>query len=349
VHEVVGNLHIHSHYSDGRGSIADIAVQAEKAALDFVIITDHNTLQGKHKGEEAYYGNVLVLIGMEVNTEAHHYLALGVEHEVPENDDDPQQVINEVNRQQGWGGIAHPFEKGSPLYRNSLCFPWTDWGVSGFQGIEIWNYLSQWKDSIHTIPQGIYRLFFPHSAFRAACQPALEQWDIYLQKGEKVLAFGGSDAHDVKVKCKTWLPSFTISSYQKCFRSITTHLLLSNALTGRFEHDASLIYESLHRGCSWTAYDYFQSSRGFQFYMQSPAAIAQMGERIALHKNLEAHIYTPARAEVHLYHDGKLWDKSHGKQHVFTNIQSGVYRVEVWHRVRGIKRAWIYSNPIWVS
>ena len=37
MHEVVGNLHIHSHYSDGRGSIADIAVQAEKAALDFVI------------------------------------------------------------------------------------------------------------------------------------------------------------------------------------------------------------------------------------------------------------------------------------------------------------------------
>lgn len=349
MYEVVGNLHIHSHYSDGRGSIPYIAAQAAKAGLDFIIITDHNTLRGKHNGEEAYYGKVLVLIGMEVNTEAHHYLALGVEHEVPQHDDDPQQVIDEVNRQRGWGGIAHPFEKGSSLYQNGLRFPWTDWKVNGFQGIEIWNYLSQWKDSIHTIPQGIFRLLFPHSAFRAACQSAIEQWDIHLQKGEKVLAFGGSDAHDIKLQYRSWLPSFIISSYQKCFRSITTHLLLSNELTGHFEHDASLIYESLHQGCSWTAYDYFQSSRGFQFYMQSSEATAQMGEMIRFHKKLQAHIYTPAPADVYLYRNGEQWKRNHGQQHVFTDIPSGIYRVEVWHRVRGIKRAWIYSNPIWVS
>ena len=40
--EIVINLHMHTTYSDGSGTHADIANAAIKAGLDAVIITDHN-------------------------------------------------------------------------------------------------------------------------------------------------------------------------------------------------------------------------------------------------------------------------------------------------------------------
>ena len=37
-----GNIHIHSSYSDGSGSIEEIAKAAAKAGLDYIVITDHS-------------------------------------------------------------------------------------------------------------------------------------------------------------------------------------------------------------------------------------------------------------------------------------------------------------------
>ena len=41
-HEVVGNLHMHTPYSDGAWYHADIARAASQAGLDFIVVTDHN-------------------------------------------------------------------------------------------------------------------------------------------------------------------------------------------------------------------------------------------------------------------------------------------------------------------
>ena len=44
MHEIILNLHMHTRYSDGAGTHADIATAAMKAGLDAVIVTDHNVL-----------------------------------------------------------------------------------------------------------------------------------------------------------------------------------------------------------------------------------------------------------------------------------------------------------------
>ncbi|HBQ25606.1 MAG TPA: hypothetical protein DD791_04350, partial [Syntrophomonas sp.] len=108
--EYKGHIHIHSRYSDGGGKVKQIAARAAKAGLDFIIVTDHCNLDGLYAGEEGYQSGVLVMIGMEVNQECSHYLALGVKEVVANNDQNPQTVIDEVNRQKGIGIIAHPFE-----------------------------------------------------------------------------------------------------------------------------------------------------------------------------------------------------------------------------------------------
>lgn len=347
--ELVGNIHIHSQYSDGRGSIREIAAAAQKAGLDFIIITDHNTLEALHRGEEGYYGNVLALIGTEVNEGENHYLALGVGQEISMNEENPQEIIDEVNRQEGWGAMAHPCEKGSPLYQKGRTYNWTDWSVKGFQAIEIWNYLSQWKDAIRSIPQGIFHVLFPHAAFRkGAFSEVLEIWDQRLRDGERIFASGGSDAHDIRIHV-LGIP-ITIGSYGLSFRCINLHLLLTDPLTGKIPEDKKSILEALYRGSYWVSYDYYKSSQGFSFTMAAPNGRAVTGERIAVHPQLKARIKTPSKATVYLIKDGQRYSVSRAKKmHIFTDLQPGVYRVEVWHRVRGFPRAWIYSNPIWVS
>ncbi|MGI6553209.1 MAG: hypothetical protein ACOX37_09430 [Bacillota bacterium] len=55
--------------------------------------------------------------------------------------------------QQGLGFIAHPHEKGSKLVLDGDFFPWVDWEVDGYTGIEIWNYSSQFRDGATSLPR----------------------------------------------------------------------------------------------------------------------------------------------------------------------------------------------------
>ena len=45
MYEYVGAIHIHSVYSDGTGKIEEIAKAAYDSDLDFIMMTDHNTLK----------------------------------------------------------------------------------------------------------------------------------------------------------------------------------------------------------------------------------------------------------------------------------------------------------------
>ena len=49
-----GNIHMHTVHSDGAGQVADLVAAAARADLDFIIITDHNTLVDQ--GEEGWRG-----------------------------------------------------------------------------------------------------------------------------------------------------------------------------------------------------------------------------------------------------------------------------------------------------
>lgn len=48
--------YIYIRNSDGSGTVEEIAKSAEDSGLDFMILTDHNTLKAKDKGYEKWYG-----------------------------------------------------------------------------------------------------------------------------------------------------------------------------------------------------------------------------------------------------------------------------------------------------
>jgi len=355
MYEYSGNMHIHSSYSDGSLGISEIAEMASDIGLDFIIITDHYTLGGLNDHLEGYHDRVLVLFGMEANENKNHYLCLNIDKEVKNDTEHPQVVINEVNRQHGIGIIAHPFEKGSPLFMDGISFEWTDWNVYGFQGIEIWNYTSQWKDYITSIMKGILCIFYPHIALKGPCLEAMKKLDEYQYQGKKIIATGGSDAHGYHMKLG--LLRVEASPYETLFKSINIHVISESSMSGESKKDKEIIYNAIRKGSLWIGYDYFKNSRGFSFEIKKGGCIWKMGESVPFQKNLMAVIHTPYKARVKLIRNGKEYRESIGRQHCFDNLQSGgfdnlqsgVYRVEAYHWHLLGYRFWIFSNSIWVE
>lgn len=348
LYEYKGNIHLHSTYSDGEQAPEAIAGIAAQAGLDFLILTDHQTLAAWEKGEEGYYGPTLLLVGMEVNEWRNHYLALDIARVVADNEDDPQQVINEVNRQGGIGVLAHPIEYGSKYYKDGITFPWTDWSVHDFQGVEIWNYLSRYRDEFTGLGRGLRLLLYP-AAFlkKGPYREVLTRLDELHRDGHRVYLYGGSDAHGITVKCLIF--TIAIASYQEGFRSINMHVLAEEAMTRNLAHDREQIYQSLRSGRSWVACDYYKDSTGFRFFSRSKAGIGQMGSSTPYRSELIFYVQTPAAAEVVLYGNGNPCQRNRGRNHRFFPTEPGVYRIEAYHRQGWGWHPWIYSNPIWLE
>ncbi|MGX1545467.1 CehA/McbA family metallohydrolase [Streptomyces adustus] len=74
-----GDCHLHSWYSDGRRTPAEIAALARAAGLDFINSSDHNTHSAHAHWAAAAGDDLLVMLGEEVTTRNGHVLALGTE------------------------------------------------------------------------------------------------------------------------------------------------------------------------------------------------------------------------------------------------------------------------------
>ena len=73
------DLHVHTVYSDGLGTVKEVLEAARRKGLDGLAITDHGTIEG-YLEAKSYGGNLpFVLPGYEVSTDAGHVLVLGLE------------------------------------------------------------------------------------------------------------------------------------------------------------------------------------------------------------------------------------------------------------------------------
>ena len=76
------DLHVHTVYSDGHGTVEKILETAAQKGIDGLAITDHDTLEGYYRAK-ACGSRLLVLPGFEVETDAGHVLVLGLERLPP--------------------------------------------------------------------------------------------------------------------------------------------------------------------------------------------------------------------------------------------------------------------------
>lgn len=74
-----GDCHLHSWYSDGRRTPAEIAALARAAGLDFINTSEHNTHSAHAHWADQAGDDLLVMLGEEVTTRNGHLVALGTD------------------------------------------------------------------------------------------------------------------------------------------------------------------------------------------------------------------------------------------------------------------------------
>ena len=345
--EYTGNLHIHTVYSDGGGTAEDIVKAARKVGLDFIILNDHSYQTQLHLEDEGYHKGVLVMVGSEIGHRFHHYLAFNITRQIDDKNLSPQEVINEVNRQGGFGFLAHPFEKGMPFLDNGKAYTWNDWSVKGYTGICIWNFTSRWKEKVKTLWHGIFHLLFKKYTVQGPSKKTMKTWDeLCLTK--RAAAIGGSDAHGASVKIK--FLNIKPFSYEYLLGTINTHILTHCPLEGDGKMDKDVIYNSLRQGRCFIAHDDIYPAKGFQFYFSRDTDKKRygMGHEEKFGPGVLV-VKSPAHGLIKIIRNGSLFREAYGNGLSARIYEKGVYRVEVFRKTPLFGwRPWIFSNPIYL-
>ncbi|MFF8832486.1 CehA/McbA family metallohydrolase [Streptomyces sp. NPDC015131] len=166
-----GDCHLHTVYSDGRRTPAEVAAAARAAGLDFINTSEHNT-HAAHGAWEGLWGDdLLILTGEEVTTRTGHAVAIGtdpgtfVDWRFRARDDRFGRCAREIRRAGGLAVPAHPF---SPC----VGCGWRH-GFTEADAVEVWN-----------------------GPYTPDDELALAAWDATLARGGAwIPAMGASDAH----------------------------------------------------------------------------------------------------------------------------------------------------------
>ena len=341
--ELVGNMHIHTLYSDGTATHREIAEAAARAGLDWIIVTDHNIWV---KGVAGYYDNLLLLVGEEVHDcrrvpQANHLLVYGADCELATLAADPQAVIDAAQERGALTFLAHPLEYASRVAGED-ALSWENWDVTGYTGIEIWNYMSEFKARIKTKSHALWYAFFPRAGIRGPFGPALELWDRLGASGQRVVGIGGADAHGISYSMG--LLRRTLFPYEYLFRAVNTHILTEAPLTGDLVADQAIIFDALRSGRAWVGCDVLGSTRGFQFEARSGVDRVTVGNEIRRAGAVTLEVTLPLPGEIQLIYSGQVVARSSGQTLKFLVTEPGPYRAQVYRGGKG----WIFSNPIFV-
>ncbi|MBN1934019.1 MAG: PHP domain-containing protein [Anaerolineae bacterium] len=161
-----GDLHCHTHHSDAAGSVDDLIAAARAQGLDFLAVTDHNTVS--HLPELARRGSpdLLLIPGMEITTYHGHANVWGLREWIDfrATDDAAMRRIRDYVRALGLlFSINHPKYEGPE---------WQFADVFDADAVEAWQ-APWWFSNFESL------------AF----------WDGLLRQGKRIALVGGSDKH----------------------------------------------------------------------------------------------------------------------------------------------------------
>lgn len=161
-----GDLQSHTLHSDAGATVAQLASRAAERGLDFLSITDHNTVSHLSELIDDSLPGVELLPGMELTTYRGHSNVWGLSKWVDfrgRNSADVARMIEDAHAQGALISINHP---------NTDC-PWNYGWIEGMDTIEIW-----------------------HALWSQGNLSAVAWWDELLGEGIRVVGVGGSDRHE---------------------------------------------------------------------------------------------------------------------------------------------------------
>jgi hypothetical protein len=335
---VRGAFHVHTSRSDGAGSIAEVAAAAASAGLAFVVLTDHGD-GTRMPLPPAYHSGVLFIDGVEISTKDGHYATVGMSQSPYPLGGESRDVAEDVRRLGGFGVAAHGDSRKSDSR-------WRDWQAP-IDGLEWSNLDSAWREAAPgTLARGLvsYWLRRPETLASLIGRPdsMLARLD-WLAERQPTIALAAADAH-----------GHVLTSYEACFRTMSTRVELNEPLTGRAAEDAPAIVRALAAGHHYTAVDAVAEAPAFEFigYQDGKAAIEgdtlPAGAPVTFHSRVAA----PPGSVSSLLRNGTVVYRTADTSWRFdTDGGSAAYRVEVRTAAAlGHPDApWIVSNPIFVG
>ncbi|NEA64601.1 CehA/McbA family metallohydrolase [Streptomyces sp. SID12488] len=174
-----GDCHLHTWYSDGRRTPAEIAALARAAGLDFINSSDHNTHSSHAHWASEAGDDLLIMVGEEVTTRNGHVVALGtdpgtfVDWRYRARDNRFGKYARQIRRAGGLVVPAHP-------HATCVGCNWK-FGFNDVDAVEVWN-----------------------GAYSPEDEVALADWDGMLVASVRegasggrgwIPAMGNSDAH----------------------------------------------------------------------------------------------------------------------------------------------------------
>ena len=348
--DYAGVIHLHSAYSfDGSTPITAILDAARQSGIDILLLTDHSTLRAREDGFEGWHHGTLLVVGEEIAPRFNHYLAFGLPEAVAcaekEPDLPPQAYIDRVQAGGGMGFIAHPDHTGIALF-HVKHYPWTDWSVTGYTGMGIWDFMTDWQSSISGRIRAILSYAFPALFLRGPSPATLERWDRLTQE-RRVVGIGELDNHDSLRRL--WGISIPVFPFSRVFGLIRTHILLEEHLSGDSRADISAILDTLRKGRVYVSLDHFRPASGFSLTLTEGGRTATMGDEFILHRSAELRALFPHRARIRLIRNGNLFRQDTAKEFCANLHEPGVYRIEADLKAFGRYRPWIFSNPLYVT
>ena len=265
--ERVGVIHVHTNASCGSGSLPEIIATARSANLSFLTVTDHNQTMAQAEVAAADPPDFAVIDGEEVSTSSGHFLALGVDDTWPRGSSrDARSLMASTRRAHAVNFIAHPY---------GLHDRWGDWGVSDYDGIEIFNDDAVWRKN-KVVDLAIAMLMYPVNPrlalLRLARTPQenFAKWDQLLQQ-RPVAGICGSDAHANIIIGQYSLAKFP--SYFSVFSLARQHVLLDDQPGVNPDHaGADVLLNAIKSGNSFCSIDSLYPADGFTQIVTSPRA-----------------------------------------------------------------------------
>lgn len=344
MHYCPGALHMHTIYSDGSGAVEQVVRAARAAGLRWIIVTDHDTLAGQPY--EGWRDDVLVIVDHEITPDRNHFLALDVDM-VIDRDLPPQDFVDAVYAQGGFGIIAHPDERVKNHFKD--IYRWDDWGVDGPRrrdgrsvGIELWNVMSDWGEHLTRRNKELL-FFFPRMGLRGPTPETLAWWDRLNMAGRRTFGVGGVDVHAFK-KRAPW-GEVEVFSYQWMFGTLTNYLLLDGPLAADAPAAMRQVYGALAAGRSYFVNRLDGDCPALVFHMARGGE--QWGPGACLNMSdgpFELVADAGIDAQLQVIGDGQALISGRGSLRTVIE-RPGVYRLE--GRRKG--RPWLFTNPIFVT
>jgi hypothetical protein len=342
-------VHVHSTYSDGTATVAELAAAAAAAGANALLLTDHDSLQARRDGWQGRHDGVFVLVGTEVSPRHGHYLGFGVDREIPHSGRSALQIAQAVREGGGIGFAAHPFSRGGHMLVPALArrlvrphgWPALD-DPRGCDGIELWSLTTDAAEAWRTPAEAARWMRDPEAAI-AAGPPAhhLRRWDA-LSARRRVPAIGGLDGHAPGIRIRGRVRSPL--SHRRTFNLLRTHLLCERPLSGEPEADARALLAALAAGAAWLACPCVAPAAGARLWAERPdGSLVPMGAEAPAGRSV-LRVRLPREADVRVLRNGAPVHESSGAALDVEVGEPGRYRVE--GRING--RVWLLSNPVYL-